>query len=100
MEKMDGKAECDQICKSDSKLVDHNNCRRYVVTVCGAETWQNVKISHQILMQAPNKGINSDNRDRNLHIRDESPSMLAWYVGRKGTRQQPSSSSWGKRGRL
>jgi hypothetical protein len=58
MEKMDGKAERGRICESDSKTVDHYNCGRGVVTVRGAEPWQNVKISHRILIQAPNKGIN------------------------------------------
>jgi hypothetical protein len=86
---MDGKFERGRICESDSKMVDRDNCGRGVVTGHGAEAGQQVKISHRILIQAPNKGINSDNRDRNLHIRDESPSMLAWYVRRKGTRQQP-----------
>jgi hypothetical protein len=55
---MDGKAERGWICESDSKMVDHYNCSRGVVTVSGAETWQHVKLSHQILIQAPNKGIN------------------------------------------
>jgi hypothetical protein len=58
MEKMDWKAECGRIWKSDSKMVDHDNCSRGVVTVCGAEAWQHIKISHRILMQAPKKGIN------------------------------------------
>jgi hypothetical protein len=60
-----------------------------VVTVRGAEMGQHVEISHRIVIQAPTKGVNWDNRDRNLHIRDESPSMLARYVGRKGTQQKP-----------
>jgi hypothetical protein len=58
MEKMNGKAERGRICESDSKMVDHDNCRRGVVTIRGAESWQHVKISHRILIQAPNKGIN------------------------------------------
>jgi hypothetical protein len=58
MEKMDGKAERGWICESDSKMVDHDNGGRGVVTVRGAEAWQHVNISHQILIQAPNKGIN------------------------------------------
>jgi hypothetical protein len=59
MEKMDGKAERGWICESDSTImmVDHYNCCRGVVTVCGAEAWQHVKISHRILIQAPNKVI-------------------------------------------
>ena len=89
MKKMDGKAERGRIYELESKMVDHDYCCRGVVTVRGAEAWQHVKISHQILIQAPNKGINWDNWDRNLHIRDESPLMLAWYVGQKGTRQKP-----------
>jgi hypothetical protein len=58
MKKMDGKAEHGRICESDSKMVDHDNCGRGVVTVRRAETWQHVKISHRILIQAPNKGMN------------------------------------------
>jgi hypothetical protein len=38
IEKMDGKAERGRICESDSKMVDHDNCGRGVVTVRGAET--------------------------------------------------------------
>jgi hypothetical protein len=57
MAKMDGKAERGRICESDSKMVDHYNFGRGVVTVRGAEAWQHVKISHRILIQAPNKGI-------------------------------------------
>ena len=58
MEKMDEKAERGRVCESDSKLVDHDNRGRGVVTVSGAEAWQRKKISHRILIQAPNKGIN------------------------------------------
>ena len=43
---------------SDSEMVDNNNCGRGVVTVRGAESWQHIKISHRILIQAPKKGIN------------------------------------------
>jgi hypothetical protein len=59
MEKMDEKAERGWICEPDSKImmVDHDNCGRGLVTVRGAEAWQHVKISHRILIQAPNKGI-------------------------------------------
>ncbi len=39
---MDGKAERGRICESDSKMVDHDNCCRGVVTVHGAETGQHV----------------------------------------------------------
>jgi hypothetical protein len=58
MKKMDGKAERGRICESDSKMVDHYNGGRGVVTVSGAEVWQHVKTSHRILIQAPNKDIN------------------------------------------
>ena len=58
MEKMDGKAERGWICESDSKMVDHYNCCRGVVTVRGAETGQHVEISHRIVIQAPTKGVN------------------------------------------
>jgi len=52
---MDGKAERGRICELESKMVDHDNCCRGVVTVRGAETGQHVEICHRILMQAPTK---------------------------------------------
>jgi hypothetical protein len=58
IKKRDGKAERGRICKLESRMVDHNNCFRGVVTVRGAETGQDVEISHRILMQAPTKGVN------------------------------------------
>ena len=56
--KRDGKAERGRICELESKMVDHDNCGRGVVTVRGAESWQHIKISHRILIQALKKCIN------------------------------------------
>ena len=46
IEKRDGKAEHGRICELESKMVDHDNCCRGVVTVRGAEKGQHVEISH------------------------------------------------------
>jgi hypothetical protein len=58
MKKRDGKAERGRICKLESKMVDHDNSCRGVVTVRGAKMGQHVEISHRIVIQAPTKGVN------------------------------------------
>jgi hypothetical protein len=57
IKKMDGKAERGRTCELESKMVDHDNCCRGVVTIHGAETGQHVEISHRIVIQAPTKGV-------------------------------------------